>query len=440
MPIRAFTPVGQSNEFTVAEAIKYATDHGADVINMSFGTPTESSILRAAIEYAYQRNAIMVAALGNEATDTPQLYPARYVEEVIGIAAVDSNDKVSFFSNFGTHASMSALGQSIISAYPGADYAMWSGTSFATPLIGAEAALLVSADRSRRVARQVMEQTALNIDPLNSRFAGLIGKGRLRPLNALKVLNTNAALNPTVDLESRLELTSGAGLPSARGHAEVSVTGSLQELRVTAYRLVPGSTYRLVIDGQQKGSMVAGAFGSVSIVMSSNPGAHAIQLPDDLQPVTGIDRIELLDGQGELVLSGDFDPVVETANPNQSLLKEARLVGASASSGPIALAAVTPIGSVGHARVEVDSDRQVLSLSLETPASAATYYVFVDGVNLGGVAAKSSSLSVSYPSDGPAFPAAISPFCNVRQIKIVDSQGKVVASGTFQIPGGNVGM
>ncbi|HEU4386634.1 MAG TPA: S8 family serine peptidase, partial [Blastocatellia bacterium] len=45
MPVRAFSPQGESDEFTVAEAIKWATDHGADVINMSFGTPDYSAIL-----------------------------------------------------------------------------------------------------------------------------------------------------------------------------------------------------------------------------------------------------------------------------------------------------------------------------------------------------------------------------------------------------------
>lgn len=446
MPIRAFSPPGESDEFTVAEAIKWATDHGADVVNMSFGTPDDSSILRSVIEYAFQQNVIMASAVGNEATETPPLYPAHYYDWVMGVTAVDSSDKIAFFSNYGAHTSMSGLGKSIISTYPGSDYALWSGTSFSTPLVVAEAALLISADRNSHVTRQIIEQTALNIDNLNGGFAGLIGKGRLRPLNALKALSTSSGLNPTLDLESMIEMTSGGGFPNAKGSAEVYVTVAVQEFRIIAHGLAPGSAYRLAINGQlQPGSFTAGKFGNIKVVMSSNPGATAIQLPDEFQPVTRIDGIELQDGLGRLVLSGDFDPVFTIAQPNQSLLKEARLSAPPQSSSSTTLSlsvSAMPTGTSGNARVEVDSERQIMSINLETTTPDATYHVFVDGVSLGLVTSQSGSISVSYSSDGSAshsIPAAITPLCNARQVRIIDSLGKVVAQGTFRIPGANLG-
>jgi subtilisin family serine protease len=436
MPIRAFTPPGESDEFTVAEAIKWATDHGADVINMSFGTPVDSSILFAAIEYAFQQEVVLVAALGNEASDTPPLYPAFYHDQVMGVTAVDAIDKLAFFSNYGSHTSMSALGRSIISTYPGAGYALWSGTSFSTPLAGAEAALLISADHNSRVTRQVMEQTALNIDGLNGGFAGLIGEGRVRPLNALKALNTNVTLNPTVDLQSRIELTAGGPLPNAKGAADVSVTGTVHEVRIRAYRLTPGSAYRLVINGQaQPGSFTAAAFGNIEAVMSTSPGVHAIPLPAAFQPVTRVDRVELRDGAGGLVLAGDFDSVVGTAKPEQTVLKEARLSAVPLSSLATALyTQVTTAGPAGLARVEVDSEHQVLRIGLETSTTNGAYNIMIDGVSIGAVTSHFGSVSVAYSN-----PAAILPLCNVRQITIVDSLGRIVAQGTFRIPGAGLG-
>jgi hypothetical protein len=435
MPIRAFTPPGESDEFAVAEAIKWATDHGADVINMSFGTSYNSSILFAAIEYAFQHNVSLVAAMGNEATDDPPLYPAFYHEQVMGVAAVDESDKLAFFSNYGSHTSMSALGKSIISTYPGAGYALWSGTSFATPLVGAQASLLISADRNARVTRNVIEQTAIDIDYLNSGFDDLIGKGRVRPLNGLKALNTNGGLNPTVDLHSRIELAGGGAAPDARGSAEVSVTGAVQELRINGSRLVPGSTYRLMINDQaQPGSFTAAAFGNIQVIMSNSPGAHGLPLPAAFVPITRVDRIEVRDGQGGVVLAGDFDSVVGVPKPTQTLLKEARLAALPLSSLSIVGggAQVIPVGPSGIARIEADSKYQILRIGLET--ASGVYTVMIDGVSLGTVSSQLGSVSVVYSS-----PQAILPLTNVRQITIVDSMGRAVAQGTFRVPGASLG-
>ena len=435
MPIRAFSPPGESDEFAVAEAIKWATDHGADVINMSFGTSYNSSILFAAIEYAFQNNVSLVAAMGNEATDDPPLYPAFYHEQVMGVTAVDSGDKLAFFSNYGTHASMSALGKSIISTYPGAGYALWSGTSFSTPLVGAQASLLISADRNARVTRNVMEQTAVDIDHLNGGFEDLIGKGRVRPLNGLKALNTNAALNPVVDLHSRIELTGGGAAPSAWGSAEVSVTGTVQELRINGSRLVPGCIYSLMINDQmQPGSLTAAAFGNIHVIMSNSPGTHALLLPAALMPVTRVDRIEVRDGQGGVVLAGDFNSVVGIPKPTQSLLKEARiatlpLLSLAMTGGG---AQVIPLGPSGIARLEADSENQILRISLE--AASGAYTVMVDGVSLGTISSQLGSISVAYSS-----PQTILPLTNVRQITIVDSMGRAVAQGTFRVLGASLG-
>src|SRR6185503_17678563 len=89
MPIRAFDANGGSDNFTLAKSILYAASHGAQVINMSFGTLTDSKAVRNAIEFAVQSNVVLVASAGNNNTSTAQ-YPAAYAN-VITVAATDLN-------------------------------------------------------------------------------------------------------------------------------------------------------------------------------------------------------------------------------------------------------------------------------------------------------------------------------------------------------------
>src|SRR6185503_14784134 len=188
MPIRAFGPDGIGDAFLVATAIKYATDHGADVINLSLGSPDFSPLMQDAIADARSHGVFMVAAVGNDNSDKEPQFPSSS-DEVLAVASIDLNGHKSSFSNFGSHVDVTAPGSQLISAFPGnpagqAAYAQWSGTSFAAPFAAAEAALILYVDRSNNV-KKTIEDSALNIDALNPGFAGKLGKGRIDPLVAL---------------------------------------------------------------------------------------------------------------------------------------------------------------------------------------------------------------------------------------------------------------
>src|SRR6185436_773880 len=77
MPLRAFDDAGNTDLFTLAKAIRYAKDKGATVINMSFGTLTDSKVLKEAIDYAKASNVVLVASAGNNNTASVK-YPAAY--------------------------------------------------------------------------------------------------------------------------------------------------------------------------------------------------------------------------------------------------------------------------------------------------------------------------------------------------------------------------
>jgi subtilisin family serine protease len=145
MPLKAFNADGTTDLCLILRAIYYATDHGTNVINMSFSLPDESSELRRAIEYAYQHGVLLVAASGNEGLTTKR-YPASF-NNVVGVASTDLFDQQSVFSNRGSNvAYLSAPGEGIITTYPAGLYAAGWGTSFSAPFVAGAAALLNQAN------------------------------------------------------------------------------------------------------------------------------------------------------------------------------------------------------------------------------------------------------------------------------------------------------
>jgi hypothetical protein len=130
----------------VADGIVYAVENGADILNISWGGEGYSQVLKEAIDYALERNVIVVAASGNNNTNM-KIYPASY-PGVIGVASVNPQGRLSSFSNFGINSDVSAPGSNIISTIPvsssSMSYSRWSGTSMATPYVSALAAILKS--------------------------------------------------------------------------------------------------------------------------------------------------------------------------------------------------------------------------------------------------------------------------------------------------------
>jgi subtilisin family serine protease len=174
MPIRAFDDHGQSDQFTIAKAIYWAVDHGADVINMSFGTMEKSKVLKDAIEYANKQGVTLVASAGNDNTETEQ-YPASY-DKVIAVAATNLWDMKTSFSNYGKAVDVAAPGASIIAPYPNGYYAIVSGTSFASPIVAGEAALL----RSLLQKENMKDRIRKNVIKIDHRNPGWkMGEGRI---------------------------------------------------------------------------------------------------------------------------------------------------------------------------------------------------------------------------------------------------------------------
>jgi Subtilase family/Bacterial pre-peptidase C-terminal domain/FG-GAP-like repeat len=154
-----------TNAGSLAEAIRYAVNNGARVINMSLGW-SDSPELRDALAYAASRNVITVSAAGNDSSFSPG-NPAQYATDYgISVGAVDRNRTIASFSNrAGSDSRMQhvvAPGVSVYSTTPGNNYGFSSGTSMATPHVAGVIALMLSANSNLTHAqiRQILTETA----------------------------------------------------------------------------------------------------------------------------------------------------------------------------------------------------------------------------------------------------------------------------------------
>lgn len=133
MPLRVLDEQGLGNYSSIASAIVHAVDNGAHIINLSLAGSSPSSIIEAAVNYAINRNVIVIAAAGNFAQERAY-YPAAY-PNVIAVGSIDPNLQRSSFSNFGSQIDIWAPGRDILTTNKNGGYEFMSGTSFAAPIV-----------------------------------------------------------------------------------------------------------------------------------------------------------------------------------------------------------------------------------------------------------------------------------------------------------------
>ncbi len=191
LPFRVLDSSGVGTVGDVADAIETAANDGARIINMSMGMDIPSDTLHAAILYAQQRGAIIVASAGNLNTTVEQ-FPAAW-DGVVAVAGTDQYDRRASFSNYGSWISVSAPSVDLYSTYPGG-YADGSGTSFAAPLVSGELALVGAAQPapSADTLAGAVADSSVPIDALNPAYAGLLGAGRIDALLALNAQLTSS--------------------------------------------------------------------------------------------------------------------------------------------------------------------------------------------------------------------------------------------------------
>lgn len=185
LPLKAFRSDGTGFLSDILRGIYYAVQNKANVINMSFDTPTNSTELKNALDYANQHNVISVASAGNDGSPAPPnfVYPAALQIDVMGVASTSDLDMRSTFSNYGNAIVwVAAPGEAIVTTYPFGTYAAGWGTSFSAPFVSGGVALM-------RSLRPDVNQASAASALANAQFVGPdMGNGRLDLVMALGAL------------------------------------------------------------------------------------------------------------------------------------------------------------------------------------------------------------------------------------------------------------
>jgi subtilisin family serine protease len=227
MPVRAGFRVLVGGTYLqdddAAAAIVYAADNGARVINMSWGDEDPSFVIRDAVDYAYRRGCVLVAAAGNDSR-TDVLYPAAY-RRVIAVAASDQNDRRAYFSNSNAAVDIAAPGMVILSLGVTDPYWVSSGTSMAAPHVSGVAALLIS-KRPDLMPEDVRKIIVASADKMDD-SPRLVDAGRL---NAFKALLTITPLVARITLPEN-----NTGFDDS-----IAIIGTTGGYRFSSYQLLYG--------------------------------------------------------------------------------------------------------------------------------------------------------------------------------------------------------
>lgn len=194
MPLKFMNASGFGSTKDAIEAINYVIDRKKEgvnvrVISASWGSTQKSRALGDAIRKAGENGIMFIAAAGNSSTNNDQRphYPSNYdLPNVLSVAALDRNDQLASFSNYGVKTvAIAAPGVDILSTWLGNQYEEKSGTSMATPVISGVAALIL-AEHPKMSVDELRKKLMASTDPIVALKGKTVSGGRINAAKALE--------------------------------------------------------------------------------------------------------------------------------------------------------------------------------------------------------------------------------------------------------------
>src|SRR6266850_1289479 len=336
MPLRAFDDDGHTDLFTLAKAIRFAVDHGAQVINLIFGSFTPSLAINKAVQFAEASNVLLVAAAGNGKTSQPE-YPSAFTG-VLAVAATDLSDTKGYFSSYGSHVFVSAAAV-------------------------AATAAVVRSMRTTGVADSIAGGS-VNIDGQNPIYAQQLGTGRIDVLSAaLAGTPAITTVNPSTGEQGRNLTISVAGRST---HFDQAATQLSLGADLTITNVVVANptslTARLNIAGNATPGTrtltvtTSAEVATLDIALTVAPGNAAL---------ASVDPVSARQGDSVTVnITGQFTSFVQgTTQVSLGDGVTVNSVSVSNSTGLNAQASVLPTAAIGPRKVTVTTGAQVVTLN-----------------------------------------------------------------------------
>jgi thermitase len=232
LPVKVLDAAGSGNHSAIASGVVYAADRGAHVINLSLGGTSGSQTLQDAINYAWNKGAVVIAAAGNNGNNIP-CYPAAYTRAV-AVSATNSADVRTSWSNFGSYVDIAAPGENIITTALWDAYSSANGTSFAAPVTSGVVALMAAAN-PQLTNTQLVDLLLRNSDDIAAPSVDVdSGYGRVnanRAVIAARAAASVDAIAPNVTFNSP---ANGATL-SGVANVALAATDNIAATRVELY-------------------------------------------------------------------------------------------------------------------------------------------------------------------------------------------------------------
>ena len=194
---------GSNTDDQIAQAVRWAVDHDADIINLSLtrNSQTWPRSWDDAFSYAFENNVLVVAAAGNRTDQSSRPSAPATIPGVVSVGGVTKDQQPAEASTAGLGVAISAPGEDLLGAYPGEGYRVWDGSSAATPLVSGLLALMKQADPKASandlIERLLTSATDLGLPGYDANY----GHGVINPVAALASKAT-ADENPLGSLQN----------------------------------------------------------------------------------------------------------------------------------------------------------------------------------------------------------------------------------------------